>query len=102
MGHRRFPLFVDLTGRRAVVVGGGPVGLRRAAALARFGAAVTVIAPALAGPVGEGAAHAARPYRPGDLEGAFLAVAAAGDPAVNAAVGEEARRLGIQIGRAHV
>ena len=67
MGHRRFPLFVDLTGRRAVVVGGGPVGLGRAAARARFGAAVTVIAPALAGPVGEGAAPAARPTRPGDL-----------------------------------
>ena len=41
----RFPLFVDLRGRRAVVVGGGPVALRRAKALLDFGAQVTLIAP---------------------------------------------------------
>ncbi len=38
----RFPLFVDLTGKAAVVVGGGAIGLRRAAVLQRFGARVTV------------------------------------------------------------
>ena len=47
MSHKRFPLFLDLTGRRAVVLGGGTVGLRRAEALAQFGAEVTVIAPRL-------------------------------------------------------
>ena len=29
----RFPLFVNLSGRKAVVIGGGTVGLRRAGAL---------------------------------------------------------------------
>ena len=99
MGNSRFPLFIDLTGRRAVVVGGGPVGLRRAEVLCRFGAEVTVISPRLAGPL-PGAVHLPRAYRDGDLAGAFLAVAATDDWAVNAAVGEEARRLGIPFNRA--
>ena len=47
METKRFPLFVDLTGKRAVVIGGGTVGLRRAEVLARFGAEVTVVSPAL-------------------------------------------------------
>ena len=95
----RFPLFIDLAGRRAVVVGGGAVGLRRAAVLARFGAQVTVISPALSGPLPEGT-YLPRPYQAGDLAGAFLAVAAAGDSAVNTAVEEEARRLGVLFNRA--
>lgn len=45
METKRFPLFVDLTGKRAVVIGGGTVGLRRAEVLARFGAEVTVVSP---------------------------------------------------------
>ena len=92
----RFPLFVDLRGRKAVVVGGGPIALRRVKGLVECGAAVTVISPALARPV-EGITHLPRPYRPGDLEGAFLAVAATDDRAVNRQVGEEARAAGIPV-----
>lgn len=99
MGNKRFPLFIDLTGRPAVVVGGGTVGLRRAKALRRFGAEVTLISPRLSGEAG-GLRYIPRAYRPGDLEGAFLAVAAADDPAVNAAVGREAQGLGIFFNRA--
>ena len=98
MGNKRFPLFVDLAGRRAVVVGGGTVGLRRGEVLRRFGAEVTVISPTLAGSA-EGIRHVARRYEDGDLAGAFLAVAATDVPAVNAAVGREARRLGIFFNR---
>ena len=43
----RFPLFVDVAGKRAVIVGGGRVAVRRAAVLRRFGMEVTVISPAL-------------------------------------------------------
>lgn len=93
MENKRFPLFLDLSGRSAVVVGGGTVGLRRARVLRRFGASVTVVSPRLAKP-GEGLRHVPRAYREGDLAGAFLAVAATDDPAVNAAVGREARRAG--------
>ncbi len=93
MGTKRFPLFIDLTGKKAVVIGGGTVGLRRAEVLARFGAEVTVISPSLAREA-EGIRCVLRPYAPGDLDGAFLAVAAASDPAVN-----EARRLGVIFNR---
>ena len=92
----RFPLFVDLTGREAVIVGGGAVACRRAGVLRDFGARVTVIAPRWDHPL-EGVAHLARPYAGGDLTGAFLAVAATDDRAVNHAVGEEARSLGIPV-----
>lgn len=98
MGHKRFPLFLDLTGRRAVVLGGGTVGLRRAEALAQFGAEVTVIAPRLVREL-PGVRHLARRYQAGDLAGAFLAVAATDDPAVNAAAGREAQERGVLFNR---
>lgn len=98
MSHKRFPLFLDLTGRRAVVLGGGTVGLRRAEALARFGAEVTVIAPRLVREL-PGVRHLTRRYQAGDLAGAFLAVAATDDPAVNAAAGREAQERGVLFNR---
>ena len=79
--------------RRAVVVGGGPVALRRARGLLDAGAHVVVISPdvlpelaALPVTVLE------REYRDGDLSAAWLAHAATGDPAVNTRVAEEAER----------
>ena len=92
----RFPLFVDLHGKKAVVVGGGKIALRRVKGLRDFGADVTVIAPQLAQPM-EGITHLCRSYEPGDLTGAFLAVAATNDRDVNRAVGEEARAQSIPV-----
>jgi uroporphyrin-III C-methyltransferase / precorrin-2 dehydrogenase / sirohydrochlorin ferrochelatase len=96
-----YPLMLDLTGRRAVVVGGGAVGLRRAQAMLAAGALVHVIAPdtdpALADlPV----TVSRRGYRDGDLAGAWLAHAATDDPGVNAAVAAEAERLHVWCVRA--
>jgi uroporphyrin-III C-methyltransferase / precorrin-2 dehydrogenase / sirohydrochlorin ferrochelatase len=96
-----YPLMLDLTGRRAVVVGGGRVALRRARALLAAGALVRVIAPrvdpALAGLE---LTVSRREYRDGDLAGAWLAHAAADDPAVNARVAGDAQRLRIWCVRA--
>ena len=96
-----YPLMLDLTGRPAVVVGGGPVALRRVRALLAAGALVHVIAPrvdpALAG---EDVRLSRRKYRDGDLAGAWLAHAATDDPAVNAAVAAAAERLRIWCVRA--
>ncbi len=92
----RFPLFVDLTGKRAVIVGGGAVACRRAGVLVRFGAEVSLIAPRCKS-LPQGVRWLQRPYAAGDLAGAELAVSATDDRAVNRAVGEEARALGIPV-----
>ena len=92
----RFPLFMDLTGKPAVVVGGGTIGLRRAGVLRDFGAAVTVIAPEVTGSL-DGVKPLLRAYCEGDLAGAFLAVAATNDRRVNHAVYVEAKRRGILV-----
>jgi uroporphyrin-III C-methyltransferase/precorrin-2 dehydrogenase/sirohydrochlorin ferrochelatase len=90
------PLLLDLTGRLAVVVGGGRVGLRRSRTLLAAGARVRVIAPSLLAEFAELPVEAARrPYAPGDLTEAWLAIAATDDPAVNAAVAAEAESLRI-------
>ncbi len=47
-----FPLLLDVAGRRVVVVGGGAVGTRRAAALREAGADVVVVAPRIASRAG--------------------------------------------------
>lgn len=92
----RFPLFLDLKGKKAVIVGGGKIALRRAGVLLSFGADVTIIAPECeAAP--EGAAFFQRPYEPGDLAGAFLAVAATDCREVNQQVGQEAKATGILV-----
>lgn len=92
----RFPLFIDLTDRPVVVIGGGAIASRRIAVLKQFGCRVTVISPTL-NLRPDQLTWFARPYMPGDLEGATLAVAASNDRAVNHAVWEEATARGIPI-----
>ncbi|MEA4965434.1 MAG: bifunctional precorrin-2 dehydrogenase/sirohydrochlorin ferrochelatase [Oscillospiraceae bacterium] len=91
----KFPLFVSLEGRKALVFGGGAVGLRRAGALAQYGASVTVVTPEPDAALSLLPVRVeARAYRPGEIRQVFLVVAATDDPAVNAAITREARRAG--------
>lgn len=82
---------LSLAGRRVVVVGGGEVATRRVAALLQSGACVEVVAPRLSPELEtwgqEGSiAIFRRPFQPGDLDGAWLALAATDDAGVDAAV----------------
>jgi siroheme synthase-like protein len=84
-----------LTGRRCLVVGGGDVGLEKVEGLLACDAAVTLIAPEaheeLVRLDAEGSiVWERREYGPGDLEGAFLVIAATSDTEVNIAVHEHA------------
>ena len=92
----RYPVALSVAGRRCMVIGGGGVATRKVLSLVESGAAVHVVSPALSERL-TGLADAGRigverrPYQPGDLRGAFLAIAATDDRAVNAAVAAEAR-----------
>ena len=90
-----FPAFLKLHGRRVVVVGGGPVAASKLRALLDAGAEVTVVAPARVDEMASANVTVVeRRFRPSDLDGAWLVVAAA-TPAVNRAVARaaEARRV---------
>ena len=89
------PLFVKLAGRDVLVVGGGRMAAVRVRQLGAAGARITVVAPDVRGEIaGVAATVHRRRFRPDDLDGAWLAVAAA-TPEVNRAVAEaaEARRI---------
>jgi precorrin-2 dehydrogenase len=92
-----FPVFLDLRGRRCVVVGGGEIGERKTRALLDCGARVTVVSPSLTPGLAALAAggrltHRARPFLRSDLRGCALAVAATGNLRVDRVVAAAARR----------
>jgi siroheme synthase-like protein len=81
-----FPAFLDLTAKKVVVVGGGPVALSKVEGLLRAGADVTVVAPVMHPElVRPGVVLIERAFEPSDLDDAWWVVAAA-PPAVNQAV----------------
>lgn len=97
MSGFRYPVSLELAERRCVVVGGGIVAEDKVRSLLDAGAVVVVVAEActagLEALAGDGALSiVGRNYVEGDLEGAFLTIAATDDPAVNAAVYEEGER----------
>jgi precorrin-2 dehydrogenase/sirohydrochlorin ferrochelatase len=95
MGY--YPIALRLDGRTCVVIGGGEVAARKVEALLAAGGRVTVVAPELTDRLAALAetheiVHHARLYRSGDLSGAFLAVAATDDRAVQRAIASEAEQ----------
>lgn len=97
-----FPLFLKLTGRPTVVVGAGLLAESKIESLLAAQAQVRVIALTVNARVRELAEGgeielAQRGYAAGDLAGAFLAVAATDDAAVNRAVFAEAEAAGVLV-----
>ena len=96
-----YPVFLDLRGRRAVVIGGGAAAEQKVRGLIAAGAHVTLVSPDVTpaltdlGRRGEIELRR-RGYHDGDLAGAWLAIAAV-NRTVNAAVWAEAERLGVPL-----
>jgi siroheme synthase-like protein len=100
-----YPIFVEMAGRRVVVIGGGNVAEGKVAGLLTAGADVTVVAPDLTPALRK--QHEAsdfryedHEYREGDLEGYEVCFVATDDGAVNAQVAAEGKRRGIWVNAA--
>ncbi|HOO72770.1 MAG TPA: bifunctional precorrin-2 dehydrogenase/sirohydrochlorin ferrochelatase [Spirochaetota bacterium] len=99
-----YPVMLNLSGKRTVVVGGGEVACRKVRDLLDAGALVTVISPEVHADIekiarenGEMISIEGRKYEPGDLRGASLVFSATDDSAVNREVFREAEQLNIFI-----
>jgi precorrin-2 dehydrogenase/sirohydrochlorin ferrochelatase len=95
---KTFPILLDLHGRRAVVVGGGRVGMRKARALADAHAQV-VLVDAGADETAEatGMTIVPQPYRKELLQGAFLVFACTDDRSLNQRIAADARTAGAMV-----
>ena len=95
----RFPLFIELDDRPCLVVGGGAVAVRKATALAEYGAKVTMVAGKNA-PRGAGISSVrviCRCFVDSDVEGMALVVSATDDRTVNGHVAAVCRTKGIPV-----
>lgn len=95
-----FPMFVKLAGRDCLVVGAGRIAESKIPGLLEAGATVRVVAPEANHAISEWAGAGRitwerRPFKPGDLDGVFLVIAATSSSDLNGTVFREARRRGI-------
>ncbi|MGE4056294.1 MAG: bifunctional precorrin-2 dehydrogenase/sirohydrochlorin ferrochelatase [Vicinamibacterales bacterium] len=89
------PLFVNLSGRRVLLVGGGPVAAGKLEQLLAAGADVRVVSLTVHESIAKsGVPVAQRAFHPSDLDGAWLVVAAA-TPEVNREVASAAEAMRI-------
>lgn len=99
---KQFPVFLSLQDKPCMIIGGGEVAERKADALLKANAKVTVVSPQLTAHlaylVAEGQLHfIERHYQTGDINEAFLVIAATDQTAVNQAVAAEANQHNILV-----
>ena len=99
---RYYPVFLNLEGKRAVIICSGQEAERKIPLLLACGAQVTLISPTLTPQLEDLARDGAvtvcrRTYTPGDMKGAYLAIVGTADVALNHEAASEARREGVLV-----
>ncbi len=97
---RYYPIYLDLKGRRVLVVGGGAIAEGKAQQLVDAGALVRIVSPALADGLSKLIEQGIIEYRAGefvadDLNNVFLVISATDDQAVNETVAQAASSRGL-------
>ena len=96
----KYPIFLEMAGRRAVVIGSGPVAIRKTEALIEAGARVVIVSDAIDDVL---AAQLQNPnvelirskYSKNYLAGATIAIAATNNPQINKQIYQDCQQLEI-------
>ena len=102
MSKAYYPIFLDLKGKKAVVVGGGMVAQRKIDTLLEHGAEVHVISKALTSKLDQEVKTGrvnllGAEFRETQLDGAFLVIAATDDTNLNRRVSRAAQKRGLLV-----
>jgi len=93
------PIFLDVKGKKCLVIGGGEVSLRKTSLLVQAGAQVTIVSPVLS-PAFAGMAgitHIAERYNATHLNEHILVIAATDEEETNVAVSTDAKQKNIPV-----
>ncbi len=93
-----YPVFLNVLGKKAVIIGGGKVSERKALALIKAGACVTVVSPDLSEQLKQLKEkklihHISRLYQKKDIAKAFIVIAATDSLEVNTRISKDAGGL---------
>jgi len=93
------PIFLDVKGKKCLVVGGGDVSFRKTTLLLQAGAQVTIVSPVLNAEFATlaGIKHIAERFKTSHLEDHILVIAATDEEATNEAVSREARHRNMPV-----
>lgn len=98
---QNYPIFVDLKNQPCLMVGAGPVALRKIRLMRSAGAKITVVAPTMCDDMreefGDQVAYHAREFRESDIAGYRLITAATNIPDVNKRVSELAQAQNVPV-----
>ena len=94
-----YPINLDVTDKKALVVGGGQIAYRKVKDLASCGASVTVVSPRFCAALlrMKGIQRLKREYKKTDIRGACVVVSATDSQKVNRRVSEHADSVGIPV-----
>jgi precorrin-2 dehydrogenase / sirohydrochlorin ferrochelatase len=97
-----YPVFVNIQGKRCLVVGGGEIATRKVLGLLEADASVFVVSPTLSTALTDLAAqgvieYETRPFRADDVLGCALVIGATDQPEVNQAVWQAAREHNVWV-----
>ena len=95
-----YPTYLNLAGKKCVIIGGGTIAQGKIAGFRDAGATITLISPDATPGIRKAANDGyiqwfERKYEQGDLKGAFIAVAATNVWHINREIFDEAERLGV-------
>jgi uroporphyrin-III C-methyltransferase/precorrin-2 dehydrogenase/sirohydrochlorin ferrochelatase/precorrin-2 dehydrogenase/sirohydrochlorin ferrochelatase len=98
-----FPMFIDISNMKCLIVGGSSVALRKAAVLSDFGADIKIVAEKIceelktASEKNSRITYEERIFSDKDIVGMSLVIAATDDEKLNHSISEKCRKMGIHI-----